>query len=179
MPFAGNFKQMLVYVSTLGRARGEGVLSQVERSRSEGWGSDRSQTDPVSATYGVRAQASKCVDSEGFSCKTAAHGGSATVGAQQFELYTLFELRALSLWSFSYISLLIISPPLSACSTGINLPSPAGLILDLGHLKMTQLLHHGSSRSPHPDSGPPVNVGADLSSSISCMCPRRSTGFTA
>lgn len=44
---------------------------------------------------------------------------------------------------------------------------------------MTQLLHHSSSHSPHPDSGPPLRVRADLSSSISCMCPRGSTGFTA
>lgn len=94
-----------------------------------------------------------------FLCKTATHRvrvGSATVGAQWFELDILSELQELSLWSFhTFLSLLFVSHYLR-----INLPSPAGLIRELGHLKMTQLLHHGSSRSPHPNSGPPVKVGA-------------------
>lgn len=150
MVFAGNFKQMRVYIKACGRAQEEesfchrsdpqrtsprkSASPQMARRWTAIW--DR-YTGEVHRHRGrwildvQRANVEYC-------CLELPHTeldlGSATVGARRFELYTSFELQALSLRS-SHIfppppphpptPPLITCLPLSVCSAGINLPSPA------------------------------------------------------
>lgn len=143
MVFTGNFKQMHVYIKACGRVQEQ--ESFCHRSDPQHTSSRKSAspqmarrwtpiwdlcTKEVHWHWGRWMLDLQRANVDFFLRRTATHGvgvGLATVGARRFELYTSFELQALSLRS-SHIfppPPLITCLPLSACSAGINLPSPA------------------------------------------------------